>query len=285
MRWEPVECRAGDMVRIRLGGLYHYGIFVSEDEVIQFGLPPTAENRAIEGEVKVIATDVDTFACGCIIETACLDRSEQKRRLSNDETVRRARARIGETGYNIIHNNCEHFVNECVFGKARCTQEEDVRKRWLNRPICDVYLAAVPEDVSDEGIFPEKRRRDINGIKSAALRNEALHAWKLLSHAARRSFGTDIRDAGIKKKLGGKWVSDKFYFSISCKNGVTAAAISNAEVTVSLDEPLPNGVTRTLLNPHVMVSVNGKHCSTVKYFWAEGSSEISSTLMGGKLFE
>ena len=285
MRWEPVECKAGDMVRIRLGGLYHYGIFVSEDEVIQFGLPPTAENRAVEGEVKVIATDVDTFACGCIVETACLDRAEQKRRLSNDETVRRARARIGETGYNIIHNNCEHFVNECVFGKARCTQEEDVRKRWLNRPICDVYLAAVPEDVSDEGIFPEKRRRDINGIKSAALRNEALYAWKLLSHAARRSFGTDIRDAGIKKKLGGKWVSDKFYFSISCKNGVTAAAISNAEVTVSLDEPLPNGVTRTLLNPHVMVSVNGKHCSTVKYFWAEGSSEISSTLMGGKLFE
>ena len=285
MKWEPVECKAGDMVRIRLGGLYHYGIFVSEEEVIQFGLPPTAENRAVEGEVKVIATDVDTFACGCIVETACLDRSEQKRRLANDETVRRARARIGETGYNIIHNNCEHFVNECVFGKARCTQEEDVRKRWLNRPICDVYLAAVPENVSGEGIFPEKRRRDINGIKNAALRNEALYDWKLLSHAAQRSFGTDIRDAGIKKKLGGKWVSDKFFFSISCENGVAAVAISNAEVTVSLDERLSGGVTRTLLNPRVTVSVNGKHCFTVKYFWADGSSEISSTLMGGKLFE
>ena len=154
------------------------------------------------------------------------------------------------------------------------------------RAICRLaleYRSYTP--ICNEGIFPEKRRRDINGIKSAALRNEALYAWKLLSHAARRSFGTDIRDAGIKKKLGGKWVSDKFYFSISCKNGVTAAAISNAEVTVSLDEPLPNGVTRTLLNPRVTVSVNGKHCSTVKYFWAEGSSEISSTLMGGKLFE
>ena len=286
MRWEPVECRAGDMVRIRLGGLYHYGIFVSEDEVIQFGLPPTAENRAAEGEVAVIATDVDTFACGCIIETACLDRSEQKRRLSNDETVRRARARIGETGYNIIHNNCEHFVNECVFGQARCTQEEDVRKRWLNRPICDVYLAAVPENVSDEGIFPEKRRRDINGISSEKLRSSARYAWKILSHASQRSFGTDIRDAGIKKKLGGRWVSDKFFFSVSCSDsGVAAVAISNAEVGISLEKPLSGGVTRTLLNPRVTVSVNGKHCSTVKYFWAEGSPEISSTLMGGKLFE
>ena len=45
MRWEPAVCRAGDMVRIRLGSIYHYGILVSEDEVIAFGLPPTAENR------------------------------------------------------------------------------------------------------------------------------------------------------------------------------------------------------------------------------------------------
>ena len=85
--------------------------------------------------------------------------------------------------------------------------------------------------------------------------------------------------------MGGKWVSDKFFFSISCENGVAAVAISNAEVTVSLDGRLSGGVTRTLLNPRVTVSVNGKHCSTVKYFWTDGSSEISSTLMGGKLFE
>ncbi len=55
MRWEPTACQAGDMVRVRLGSVYHYGIFVSEDEVIQFGLPPTAENRAAEGEVRVLA--------------------------------------------------------------------------------------------------------------------------------------------------------------------------------------------------------------------------------------
>ena len=78
MKWEPVECKSGDMVRIRLGALYHYGIFVSEDEVIQFGLPPTAENRAGEGEPAILATDIDTFACGCIVETACLDRGGAK---------------------------------------------------------------------------------------------------------------------------------------------------------------------------------------------------------------
>ncbi|MEE1104767.1 MAG: lecithin retinol acyltransferase family protein, partial [Ruminococcus sp.] len=188
MRWEPTACQAGDMVRVRLGSVYHYGIFVSEDEVIQFGLPPTAENRAAEGEVRVLATDIDVFACGCIVETACLDRSEQRRRIPPSETVARARARLGESGYNLIHNTCEHFVNECVFGESRCTQEEDVRSRWLNRPICDVYVARIPEVVSAEGVYPEKRRAEIDSIVSEDLRRNARFLWQLLGVAAQHSF-------------------------------------------------------------------------------------------------
>ena len=283
MKWEPAEAKAGDIVRIRLGSLYHYGIFVSEDEVIQFGLPPTAENRAVEGEVKVLATDIDAFACGCIVETAALDRSERRRRLPPDETVARARARVGESGYNIIHNNCEHFVNACVFGEARCSQADDVRKRWLNRPICDVYLARIPENVSDEGIFPEKRRRELNAIADPALRREGLFAWKLLAHAAKRSFGTDLEHAGVKKKLGGKWVSDSFFFSISCGNGVAAVAVSNAEIALRLgDCATGKGVSRTLISPRVIIETEGAHSAAVKYFWYENDA---SSLMGGKLFE
>ncbi|MBQ2427353.1 MAG: hypothetical protein II264_02545 [Ruminococcus sp.] len=40
MKWEPTDCKTGDMVRIRLGSIYHYGVFLSEDEVVQFGYPP-----------------------------------------------------------------------------------------------------------------------------------------------------------------------------------------------------------------------------------------------------
>ena len=283
MRWEPIECKAGDMVRIRLGSVYHYGIFVSEDEVIQFGLPPTAENRAKEGEVAVLATDIDTFACGCIVETACPDRAELKKRLPREETVRRARERIGETGYNIIHNNCEHFVNECVFGEARCTQEEDVRRRWLNRPICDVYLARIPNDVSSDGIYPEKRRKDIDAIVSPTLRNNARFLWKLLDLAAQRSFGVDLEHAELKKKLSGKWVSGKFHFSLSSsENGVAGVAVSNADVELSLDDMLRDSVNRTLRDPRVTVSVKGTNNIYTKYFWSDGET---STLMGGQQFE
>ena len=282
MRWEPTACQAGDMVRVRLGSVYHYGIFVSEDEVIQFGLPPTAENRAEEGEVRVLATDIDVFACGCIVETACLDRSEQRRRISPSETVARARARLGESGYNLIHNNCEHFVNECVFGESRCTQEEDVRSRWLNRPICDVYVARIPEVVSAEGIYPEKRRAEIESIVSEDLRRNARFLWQLLGVAAKHSFHVSLQEAGLKRRLGGKWVSDKFYFALSAENGLAVAVVSNAAVSLRLNEAPQRGSRRMLRAPRMPVEVKGKNSAAVKYFWVENGA---LTLMGNKFFE
>lgn len=278
MRWEPAACQAGDMVRIRLGSVYHYGVFVSEDEVIQFGLPPTAENRAAEGEVKVLATDVDVFACGCIVETAQLDRAEQKRRVPPEETVRRARSRIGEGGYNILHNNCEHFVNECVFGESRCSQEEDVRRRWLNRPICDVYLMAVPAKTDAADIYPDKRRAEIAKIKDEAERNAAVCLWQLLDVAANHSFRTSLRDAGLKRKLGGRWVCSGFSFALACQSGIAAVAVSNAPVEIQLGG---SGQTRTLKQPPLAIHVSGAHSAAAKYFWAENGAV---TLMGGSYF-
>ena len=270
------------MVRVRLGSVYHYGIFVSEDEVIQFGLPPTAENRAAEGEVRVLATDIDVFACGCIVETACLDRSEQRRRIPPSETVARARARLGESGYNLIHNNCEHFVNECVFGESRCTQEEDVRSRWLNRPICDVYVARIPETVGAEGIYPEKRRAEIESIVSEDLRRNARFLWQLLGVAAQHSFHVSLQEAGLKRRLGGKWVSDKFYFALRAQNGLAVAVVSNAAVSLRLNEAPQRGSRRILRAPRMPVEVKGKNSAAVKYFWVENGA---LTLMGNKFFE
>ena len=130
MKWAYEPCRFGDIIRVKLGSVYHYGIFVSEDEVIAFGLPPTAENLSKPQEIKVLATDIDVFSCGNLVETAQLSIKEKLRRKSPEKTVAEARARIGEGGYNIIHNNCEHFVNEIVFGEKVSQQERAVREKW-----------------------------------------------------------------------------------------------------------------------------------------------------------
>lgn len=130
MKWAYRECHFGDIVRVKLGSVYHYGIFASEDEVIAFGLPPTLENLKNPQEIKVLATDIDVFSGGNLVEAAQLSLKEKLRRKSPEKTVAEARARIGEGGYSLIHNNCEHFVNEVVFGEKVSEQEMEVRRKW-----------------------------------------------------------------------------------------------------------------------------------------------------------
>ena len=62
MKWQPVDCKSGDMIRIAIGSFYHYGIFVSEDEVIQFGYPPLPEFKEKNQNITVGAVDIDEFS-------------------------------------------------------------------------------------------------------------------------------------------------------------------------------------------------------------------------------
>jgi len=41
MNWTFREVKSGDIIRIQLGPIYHYGIYVSDEEIIQFDrFPP-----------------------------------------------------------------------------------------------------------------------------------------------------------------------------------------------------------------------------------------------------
>ena len=129
MKWWPEQCVPGDMIRVRVGSVWHYGIFVSDGEVIEFG-PPPVRLSAEKPDFRVMAADIDDFAAGGIVERAVLDREEQKKRLPPEKTVAIARSRLGEGGYDLLHNNCEHFVNELVFGEKISRQEQAVRQKW-----------------------------------------------------------------------------------------------------------------------------------------------------------
>ena len=38
MKWSPEELHPGDIIRVKIGSVYHYGIFCSEEEVVAFGV-------------------------------------------------------------------------------------------------------------------------------------------------------------------------------------------------------------------------------------------------------
>ena len=124
MKWWPTACRPGDLIRVRLkNGLWHYGVCTGEDEVIQFGLPPRGKTPPPE-EIRVVSSDMNTFASDSFIEVAQLSLGERLRRKKPEETVRLARTSLGQGGYDLLRNNCEHFATACVFGKGFSLQAQ-----------------------------------------------------------------------------------------------------------------------------------------------------------------
>lgn len=125
MIWTEESPRRGDIIRTKVTFYHHYGIFVEEDRVIQFGLPDNVYQPA--DTIRVLASDVYAFLNGGELEVGRPDKDEQKTMRRPDEIVAAAEARIGEGGYDILHNNCEHFVNECAFGQKHSSFLQDVR--------------------------------------------------------------------------------------------------------------------------------------------------------------
>lgn len=237
MIWWQAECKYGDMIRVCCGNFYHYGIFVSEDEVIQFGLPPVEGllNRKFD-EISVCVSDIETFSMGKMVEVASIPKGDKSKRLSPDKTISRARACIGEKGYHILQNNCEHFARYCYLGEKRCEARELIVDSWKNKSRCDMYLSKIPENVSVTEVFPSSRNEEINSVTNETLRKEKYWSWKTLEYALFRSFGHKISDLKFSKSKSGKWSCDKCFFSISHSGGYVAVAVSNKEIGIDIEE-------------------------------------------------
>ena len=226
MKWWPENCEAGDMIRVRAGSVWHYGIFVSPEEVIEFGPPPTPGALATGKDNVIMSVSIDEFSAGGIVEKAILSRDEKKKRLPPNKTIEIARSRIGEGGYDILHNNCEHFATACFFGHGRSSQEEALREKWLKRPILDIYLMALTPDMKPDSVYPPERIEYIHQSSNPDVMLERYGVWKLLELAVKRSFSFDMKDLVFKHK-GSKWSCDRLHFSLSHCKGLAVVAVSN----------------------------------------------------------
>ena len=129
MKWSVREGKPGDMVRVKVNSkMDHYGVYVSDDEVIAFGLNPALLVGVPESDVKILSTDIDKFRNGGYPEFADLSFGEKLKRFKTEKIIETARSRIGEGGYNIVYNNCEHFAYECIFGKKYSSQTEAAKE-------------------------------------------------------------------------------------------------------------------------------------------------------------
>ncbi len=235
MKWVYREPVPGDMIRVSLGGIYHFGIYVSDDEVIQFGLPPTQRVGVRDADVEVMSSDIDTFLAGGFLEVCDFDRKEKKNNRKPSEIVSYARSKLGTRGYSILYNNCEHFANECVSGVHICRQAEDLRAMFRKIPVVDVYIATIPENASIGMLESEERMREIDSVSNEKVKLEKFYVWKLLEYALERSFGMRKNKQNFTKENWGGWSVEGAEISLSHSDGVLAVAVSRSSVGVDIE--------------------------------------------------
>ncbi len=139
------KVQRGDVIGVARTGYEHYGVYVSNSEVIHY----TSLNSDI-GDNKIIATTFECFMRGASdffilnfpdeagkakksigipvnihgnniprydsndLSIFDLLRKMNYKRYSADEIVSRARSRLGEDSYSLVFNNCEHFAIWCA---------------------------------------------------------------------------------------------------------------------------------------------------------------------------
>lgn len=237
----------GDIIRVSVGSIHHYGIYVSDNEVIQFGRRPDVVVCKKE-DIQVLSTSVEEFYQSSFLETAVLSRKEKKDAFKNTEVIDRARKRIGETGYDILRNNCEHFVFECVFGIHYSTQTDSVRDRVkeliksnsVNHLVYVYYSKLLPIKSVDD-IYQTERINEINNVSSLRVKEEKYTAFILLDLALKEHYKQTLKSVKMSKHSTNKWFIDNLpiYFSISHSSGIVCVAISDIEIGIDIEEVLP----------------------------------------------
>jgi hypothetical protein len=125
MAEEQREPKPGDVIwadRIVQGKPYnHCGIYEGGGHVIHFAAPEGSEIN--QKNAVVHRTSFDMFADGCPLRIVDFPKG-----FSREETLRRARQRIGERGYDFAVNNCDHFATWCKTGEHHSLQADEAKK-------------------------------------------------------------------------------------------------------------------------------------------------------------
>ena len=104
----------GDILIVDRGLYKHYGIYAGNGTVIHYA----SLNGDFGDDICIHEAPLEKFAHENEIIVGRFSEAFLRTHTlhSPEETVRRARSRIGERQYNLVTNNCEHFALWCKTG-------------------------------------------------------------------------------------------------------------------------------------------------------------------------
>jgi len=143
----------GDIVFVSRGLYKHYGIYISNDRIVNFA--PKSGFELNPKEAYIQATNLENFLKGGMLE---IDASSPAR-YSPDEIIKRAEYCVGtnKEKYNLAFHNCEHFARWCKSGVATSHQVRNVVKGIVATTAAITVAVAVASSMASS----EKTEKDL----------------------------------------------------------------------------------------------------------------------------
>jgi Lecithin retinol acyltransferase len=96
---------------------FHHGIYIGEGKVIHYA-GKSEDKTGADSSIRI--TTRENFCAG----QGCTVRKHAQARFTGQQVVGRAKTRLGEDGYSLFGNNCEHFCNWAIDGVHESGQVE-----------------------------------------------------------------------------------------------------------------------------------------------------------------
>ena len=131
MSWINKKPTFGDHIRVSRGLYSHHGIYASDDCIIHFASNEVGHETDPE-YASICITDLASFQKEGSIEVREFSQEELLVKRSPQDTINYAFTKLGEKGYDLINNNCEHFANLCLFDKKVSSQVDNIKDFFAN---------------------------------------------------------------------------------------------------------------------------------------------------------
>lgn len=122
----------GDHIFVPLCGLLsHHGIEIGDGTVVHWcsgheGTKHLGNKLIRKADAQIRRTSMEEFCQGATPKvrkyTSCAE---------PDEVVKRALSRVGESGYHLLWNNCEHFATWCKTSRSASAQVDAVERQVI----------------------------------------------------------------------------------------------------------------------------------------------------------
>lgn len=127
---------------IRRAGYSHHGIDCGGGSVIHF----TGEPGALKNGACIARSTLAEFLQGGQVKVRHYGRRDDV-----ETTVTRAESKLGETGYHLVSNNCEHFATWCCTGRPASQQVRGVGSLTAQGAVATTTVAATGGVIASVG--------------------------------------------------------------------------------------------------------------------------------------